>query len=350
MARTRTRTLVGLDIEPTYLAAAEVTVNGTLAIRRAVIKRLEPGIVREGEVTDPELLGDALRVFWKEHKLPKRVRLGMANQRIVVRTIDMPPLPDGKELETALRFQAQDHIPMPLEQAVLDFTSLGVVATPEGQRTRVVLVAARRDMVERLVTTARAAGLRPEGVDLSAFAMVRALGADAPPEAAVLYLAVGGIANLAVAVDRVCLFTRALPGGLEASAAVLAERRELTLDHARAWLVHVGLEAPLEAIEGDPEVVADARGALQEGVHRLADGVRNSMDFYSAQPEAPPASSVILTGPALAVPGMADALGSELGLPVTPGTVPEAQDGAIARDAEYCVAVAAGLAVEEAQR
>jgi type IV pilus assembly protein PilM len=350
MAPTRTRTLVGLDIEPTYLAAAEVSANGSLAIRRAVVQRLDPGVVREGEVTDPERLGEALRAMWAEHKRPKRVRLGMANQRVVVRTMDLPPVADGKELETALRFQAQDHIPMPLDQAVLDYRTLGVVATADGQRMRVVLVAARRDMVERLVRTARAAGLRPEGVDLSAFAMVRALSADAPEGAAVLYLAVGGIANLAVAVNRVCLFTRALPGGLEASAAALAERRELTLDHARAWLVHVGLETPLDALDGDPEVIADAREVLQEGVHRLVDGVRNSMDFYSASADTPAVTSVVLTGPAVAVPGMADALASELGLPVTAGTVAQAGDGAVAPGCEPCVAVAAGLAVEEAPR
>jgi type IV pilus assembly protein PilM len=350
MARTRTRTLVGLDIEPTYLAAAEVSVNGALAIRRAVLQPLEPGVVRDGEVTDHERLGEALRALWNEHKLPKRVRLGMANQRVVVRTIDLPPVPDGKELETALRFQAQDHIPMPLDQAVLDYRPLGVVTTPDGQRSRVVLVAARRDMVERLVTTARAAGLRPEGVDLSAFAMVRALGADAPLDSAVLYLAVGGIANLAVAVNRVCLFTRALPGGLEASAAALAERRELTLDHARAWLTHVGLEAPLEAIEGDADVVAEAREVIQEGVHRLVDGLRNSMDFYGASADSPAVGSVVLTGPALAVPGMTDALANELGLPVSAGTVALEREGAVPPDAGPCVTVAAGLAVEEAPR
>jgi type IV pilus assembly protein PilM len=350
MARTRTRTLVGLDIEPTYLAAAEVTVNGGLAVSRAVTAPLEPGIVRDGEVTDRERLAEALRDFFAEHKLGKRVRLGVANQRIVVRTIDLPPLPDGAELRTALRFQAQDHVPMPVDQAVLDYRSLGVVATPEGQRTRVVLVAARRDMVEQLVGAARSGGVRPEAVDLSAFAMVRALGAGAPADAAVLYLGLGGIANLAIAVGQLCLFTRTLSGGLEAMVAALAERRGLTLSDARAWLAHVGLSSPVEAIEGDAEIVAQARAVLEEGVHRIVDGVRNSLDFYGTQPEAPAVGSVVLTGPALTVPGMTDALAHALGLPVMAGAVPQARPGAVPPGAEPCVAVAAGLAIEEAPR
>ena len=79
------------------------------------------------------------------------MRLGVANQRTVLRTLELPPVTDRKELEAAVRFQAEDQVPMPLSNAVLDFHSLGVFDTPEGPRQRVVLVAAQRDMVERLL-------------------------------------------------------------------------------------------------------------------------------------------------------------------------------------------------------
>ncbi len=171
----RSRTVVGLDIEPGYLAAAEVSGPGT-AVSRAATAPLAPGLIRDGEVVDVAALAEALREFFKEHTLGKRVRIGVANQRIVVRTLDLPRIEDRKELDAAVRFQAQEQVPMPLEQAVLDYHSLGVVQTDQGDRTRVVLVAARRDMIERLLAAARQAGLRPEGIDLAAFAMVRALG------------------------------------------------------------------------------------------------------------------------------------------------------------------------------
>ena len=131
--------------------------------------------MRDGEVADVDGLATTLKELFAQHKLPKNVRVGLANQRIVMRTIDLPPMTDAKQLASVIRFQAQDHIPMPLDQAVLEHHSLGTVQTPDGERTRVVLVAARRDMVARLVEALRRAGLRPQGVDLSAFAMVRAL-------------------------------------------------------------------------------------------------------------------------------------------------------------------------------
>ena len=92
-----------------------------------------------------------------------------------MRTLDLPPVSDRKELAAAVRFQAQDQVPMPLYNAVLDFHPLGIFDTPAGSRQRVVLVAAQRDMVERLLGAVRAAGLTPEGVDLSAFALIRSL-------------------------------------------------------------------------------------------------------------------------------------------------------------------------------
>jgi type IV pilus assembly protein PilM len=216
MGRTRTTTAVGLTIEPGGIAAAQVAVNGALVIQDGARAELDPAVVRDGEVADTGALADALRALWHDHgSLDKRVRIGVANTRIVVRTLYLPPIDDAKQLAAAVRFQAGDEIPMPLDDAVLDFHALGVVETPNGPRQRVVLVAARRDMILDVLTAARSAGLKPVGIDLSAFGMVRALqaaGDDAGPE---LFLSVGGLTNLAVAEAGVCSFTRVAGSGLE---------------------------------------------------------------------------------------------------------------------------------------
>ncbi len=344
--RTSGRTVVGLDIEPGFVAAAEVRVNGAVTVERAAGIALPPGVLRDGEVADVEALAEALRELFRTHKLGKKVRLGVATQRIVVRTIDLPPLEDDKQIEAAVRFQAQDHIPMPLDQAVLSHQALGIVDTPDGPRTRVVLVAARRDVVERFHAAARQAGLRPVGIDLSAFAMIRALHDGTP--GATLYVSVGGMTNLALAEGTTCVFTRVVPGGVEALAGALAERRGLTLEHARQWLVHVGLTTPLEQVDGDPEIVEEARSVLVEGVRRIADEVRNSLDFHRAQAGALAAQHAILTGPAVAIPGFCEELGAVTGLPVTAGVVEEAREGGHGGIDANRLAIAAGLAIEQA--
>lgn len=341
--------LVGLELDPSGIHAAAVSASGAIEIKHAVSVALQPGVVRDGEVADVDALAEAMRELFRDQKaLDRRVRIGIANQKIVVRVIELPPIEDPKELAQAVRFQAQDEIPMPLDSAVLDFHPLDIVTTEQGLRQRVVLVAARRDMIERVLLAARAAGLRPEGIDLSAFGMVRALhrtaaAAAAEPGEAVLYVSIGGLTNIAVAEGSICTFTRVVGAGIEQFAVELAERRQLTLEHARGWLEHVGLERPLEAIEGDPEIVAEARSILDDGVRRIAGDVRNSVDFHHAQGAAKPVARCVLTGPAAAIPGFSAAFGVDLGLPVHEGLV---QGAPLGLDAQC--AIAAGLAVPEA--
>ena len=346
MGRVAGKTVVGLDIEPGYVAAVRTT-PGTVAVDQAAAVQLPPGVVRDGEVVDVATLAAALRELFSANKLGRRVRLGVANQRIVVRTLDLPPLQEAKDIASAVRFQAQDQIPMPLEQAVLDHHSLGLVETADGPRTRVVVVAARRDVIDKLLEATRQAGLRPHGIDLSAFAMIRALHSPAA-EGAILYISVGGVTNLAVAEGTTCLFTRVLAHGTEGIAAELAERRGLTLEHAHGWLKHVGLLVPLDDVQGDREIVVEARNVLSEGVERIGDDVRNSLDFHSMQEGTSAASSMVLTGPAVAIPGFADQLSQMVSLPLEVGRIAEGRPGGFGGIDGGRLAVAAGLAVDEA--
>ncbi len=339
------KTVVGLDIEPGYVAAVEAG-SGSVAVHRAASAQLAPGVVRDGEVMDVDSLAESLKQMFAEHKLSRRVRIGVANQRIVMRTVDFPPLEQSKDLDSAIRFQAQDHIPMPVDQAVLEHHSLGLVETSEGPRSRVVLVAARRDMIDRLLEAVRRAGLRPQGIDLSAFAMIRALHRPGR-DGATLYISVGGMTNIAVAVSTTCVFTRVVTHGTETMAQELAERRGLTLEHAHGWLKHVGLLMSIDDIEGDRDIVVEARNVLSEGVRRIADDVRNSLDYHAMQHGSAEVDGAVLTGPAIAIPGFSDQLGQEIGLTLEQGLVDEGRPGAFGGVDAGRLVVAAGLTTVE---
>jgi type IV pilus assembly protein PilM len=219
-----------------------------------------------------------------------------------------------------------------------------MVDTANGPRLRVVVVAARREMVEAILAAVSGAGLKPRGVDLAAFAMIRALGGGRSDSA--LYLSVGGMANLAVVVDGVCLFTRVTGAGLEGMGIELAERRSLTLEHARMWLRHTGLQDDIETIDGDDDVIRDARAILIDGTRRLATEVRASLEFHQTQTSTADISHAVLTGVAASVPGFADALSAELGMPVQTRSV-EASDQVPATTDLGGMTVAAGLAIEQ---
>jgi type IV pilus assembly protein PilM len=351
---TKSKTVVGLDVEAGSIAATEVQANGSVTVSRYGVVSLEPGVFREGEVADAEALGDALGELFSKHKLSRNVRLGIANQRVAVRTLRLPAIEKADELETAIRFQAQDHIPMPLDQAVLDWQVVGHSTGPEGQRQMdVVAVAARRDMLAGVMDALQRASLKAAGIDHSAFGMIRALqraehsavgatGYVAAPSAganeeritghgaataasvantengdlvapAKLYCNLGDVTNLAVAQGTTCLFTRISGFGVEGIAQKLAERRQLTLEHARQWLVHVGLESPAESVDGDAETVGAAREALGQGAGKLADELRLSLEFYAAQEGAVAIEGVIVCGPGTTIPGLVERLQRELG-------------------------------------
>jgi type IV pilus assembly protein PilM len=359
----KAKTVVGLDIEAATIAATEVVTNGDVRLGRSGIAPLGSGVTREGEIADPEALTATLKQLFAEHKLGRNVRIGIANQRIIVRTLRLPKIDDESELESAIRFQAQEELAMPLEQSVLDWQALR--PDPELQaagKRDVVVVAARREMVSNLVRVVRDAGLRPVGLDVSAFGLIRALGGEhaaaAPspeaagedgelpvPSLAQLFCCLGDITNLAVARDRDCLFTRVSPFGIEGIAQRLAERRELTLEHARQWLAHVGLAELVESIDGDAEVVGATREVLEEGVAKLADEIRLSLDYYGGQEGAVAIEGVVICGAGSVVPGIDEHLEQHLGYQVRVGR-PPALAGLDAAEAAR-LTVPYGLALEE---
>jgi type IV pilus assembly protein PilM len=384
---TKTRSVVGLDIEPGFLAAAEFSNGSSPELIRAATESLGPGLFHEGEVIDIDGLAERVKSFFREHDLPKRIRLGVASQKIALRVLELPIINNEQELEAAVRFQAQEELPMPLEQAVLDYHVLDRVDNGEGGRMRVVVVGARRDTVEHLLAVARKAGLQPELVDLSAFALVRALyvapgpslqdlaSADMVPlpeigldgqlvhaepaepvvqtevlEEATLYCYVGGLTNLAIGVGQSCVFNRVLQNGVESMAATLAERRGLTLDHSREWLRYVGLERSIDGLEGEREIIEEAREVLASGTRRIADEIRLSIEYYhTTVPDARRVEGTVMAGPGIAIEGLASFFEQELGMPVQPRSMgqinvrPGVLDGVEAAE----LTIATGLALDE---
>jgi type IV pilus assembly protein PilM len=358
----RTRNLVGLEIEPGQLIAVQSRLNGHVVVERAAGTPIAANLVRDGEVTDVDALSSALSELFEGSGLDRRVRIGIANQRIVMRQIELPPITDAKELDSAVHFQAQNEIPMPIESVVLDYHPLGIEDTPAGPRMQVLLVAARRDMVERMLLAARQAGLRPEGVDLAAFGMIRALRpSDSADGEQVLYLSIGGLTNLAIASGSTCQFTRVITTGVEQIVAEVAASAGVPLADARRLIAGAGASGAESAEPASPAVPASgdavaavtadhdqlARLALTDGIRRIAAEVRNSLDFHLSSHGNVPVSRAVLTGPALDVPGFDLALGRELGLPLIRGEVALASPGAGGHVPMSRLAVAAGLSLAE---
>src|SRR5262245_28503811 len=170
------KTRIGIDVGSTAVRVAEVAAGDVPVVVRAAQVPLAPGVVEAGEVRQPEAVAEAMREVWSKSGVQtKQVHLGVGNQRVIVREVTLPWLPQ-EQLRDALAFQGQEFIPMATDEAVLDFDQLGELDQGGRRMQRILLVAAHKDMINALVEAALAAKLDPVGIDLTPFAVIRAVG------------------------------------------------------------------------------------------------------------------------------------------------------------------------------
>lgn len=297
------RDAMALDIGSNSLAAARIKHGRSgSVVDRTAVHPLPEGLVGDGQILEPEALASQIKRMWREQRLPaKGVRLGIANPQVSVRTLELPRIDNRDELRAAVEFEAGEHMPIPLHEAILDFQPLAPTEDDGDDRLRVIAVAAPREMVEGLVQATRAAGLRPVGIDLEAFALLRALlpapGAEeAHGGKAQVVCHVGHThTNVVVSVDRQCHFVRLVSFAGSQLTAAVAEGTGLPLEEAEILKVACGLIGDIP--EGwDPDKVRDVRRALAFGARPLVDELNRSLDFYRSQSTARPIDRIILAG------------------------------------------------------
>ena len=348
--------LVGLKIGASQLAAAEVVNNGAPELIEVVREPLEPGLVVAGEIRDPEGLGDAIKRFFELHKLPKNgVRLGVSNNRIGVRIFEIEGVTDPRQLENAIRFRAEEVLPIPLDDAVLDYVVLDEQVRDDGTEwKRILLIVAYREVVDRYLQACRRAGLQVVGIDHEAFALLRSLEAPVHRDASA-----GGLVAVAIGHDRTtiavsngrqCEFARVLDwGGWSLNVAVAR-----ALDRAPSEVESVKRQlsfSHVSVVDGLSEAqVEKARDGMQRSLATFARELVASLQFYQAQPGALGIGEVVLTGGTAHMDGLPEAVGEQLGVPVRlgdpfrrvkvgPKVAHEGQHGSIA--------IAIGLGIED---
>jgi type IV pilus assembly protein PilM len=241
----RHKQVVGLSIGASELAAAVVVNNGRPKLVKAARHTLPPDVVAAGEVRDSEALANEIAAFFSAADLPrKNIRLGIGSSRTGVRLFERPTVDDPRQLANAIRFRAYETLPIPIEEAMLDYHVVEDTTAPD----RVLLAVAYRDLVDRFAATCAAAKIELAGIDIEAFALLRAVGGDPLPageraEAARVAVSIGhDRTTVAVSDGRVCEFTRVLDwGGARVTAAIEraletdteeAEKIKRTLDMA----------------------------------------------------------------------------------------------------------------------
>ncbi|MGH2810661.1 MAG: type IV pilus assembly protein PilM, partial [Actinomycetota bacterium] len=174
----KARVGIGIDIGTSAVRAAQVSLAKTpSSIERFAQIPLPPGAVVDGEIADPAVVTHTLTEVWKAGGFHvKEANLTISNQKVVARAVEVPYM-DAKELRGAIGFQIQEQVPIPIEDAVVDYQVIEEFEGDEGERMlRVLVVAAVRDMVKAFVDAVEAAHIHVNSVDFTALGLIRSLG------------------------------------------------------------------------------------------------------------------------------------------------------------------------------
>jgi type IV pilus assembly protein PilM len=386
------RTRIGVDVGSTAVRVAEVAAGDIPVVVRAAQVPLPPGVVEAGEVRQPEAVADALRELWSKSGVKsKQVHLGVGNQRVVVREVALPWLPE-KELRDTLGFQVQEFIPMASDEAVLDFDPLGEMDQGGRRMVRILLVAAHKPMVNALVEAALAAKLDPQGIDLTPFAVIRAVGTgdegldlDSSGDEAIVDIG-AQVTSICVHDRGVTRFVRILPSGGRDITLALASGLSVDEDVAERLKRGEPVEGPtqvepsagepaielpppadpllvdgppadtlpVEAPRGVPAVLPDPTEVRQLALTRagsFVDEVRSSLEFYTAQMPNAQIGRVLVVGGGSRLDGLLELLQERLPVPVDRGRLFERAKSEIelsaeaSAEAEAVLSVAVGLAI-----
>ncbi|MGZ4379196.1 MAG: type IV pilus assembly protein PilM [Gaiellaceae bacterium] len=319
--------ITGLKIGASQLAAARVSNNGSAELLQVAREPLAPGIVVGGELRDPDALAEALKDFFAKNGLPKRgVRLGLANNRIGVRTFEISGITDPKQLGNAVRFRAQEALPIPIDEAVLDYQVLGEGVGEEGNPTqRILLVVAYRELIDRYVDACKKAGIILSGIDLEAFALLRALqapqdGVGNDPSAALVAVAIGHErSTFAVSDGRVCEFTRVLDWGGSALNVAIARAIDAAPSEVEGFKRALALTDEMVPDGLNADQAKKAREAIRRAIQNFARELVSSLQYYQNQPGSLGIGEIVLTGGTAHLPGISGELERMIGVRVRVG-------------------------------
>ncbi len=325
------------DIPPSLVRIAQVPVP--------------EGAVVAGEIRDAAAVSESLKELWKRGKFASRdVVLGVANQRVVVREVSIPWLED-RELRDALPYQVQEFVPIPLDDAVLDFHVLEDFEREGRRMVRLLLVAAQKAMIQQIVQAAEGARLKPTGLDLVPFAIVRSVGSLDGSGLDGVQLGDEAIVDVGADVTSICVhawgvprFVRILPaGGREITGAVARVLGVPEDDAERLKLGHVSAD--------ETDVGEQAARVAAERATAFADEIRSSLDFYLTQMPGAKIGRVLVTGGGSKLAPLIQQLDEAVPAEVTQGhpfhRVRPALDLSVElmAEAEPLLAVAVGLAL-----
>lgn len=299
------RGIRGVQIDGAYTANPRISRFGAVSVA--------DGTIFDGEIIDERRAVLAIKELWKSANFTtKRVTLGVANRKVVVREVALPVLPQ-KQRRTSLRFAVEGQLPIDLDDAILDFVPLRAIGDERDRREEGLLVATARGSLESTVTAIEKSGRHVEAVDFSGFALMRVLPGDGVSTRAIINIGASST-TVVIASGPVPEFVRIVPTGGDDISRTMERALGLSFADAEKDKLRRGLQGGAVT----PEDLG-AENIIRENIASLIDSIRNTLNFYANAHPDKPVQSIILTGGGSRLSGLAPVFGRALGVATTYG-------------------------------
>ncbi len=314
MAIPKKNHLVGLDVGSHSIKLVEIDHSKRGPILKSFgVVGLPPDAIVEGSIKEIEVVASAIKNLYKNLKVKNRkVATSISGYSVIVKKIELPTK-EGGDFEATIQEKAEQYIPFDINDVNLDYDLL----TPESEEasadsskpTEVMLVAAKKDMVEEYVGLLQLAGLSPMVLDVDAFALQNAFEMSSPDQKGCYALVNIGAEELGINAvkDGISMFTRdSSYGGAQITEAIM---KELKVSYEEAEKIKLGGTK----VEKEKAILEEIFTSV---VSSWAQEIKRALDFLATTYPDETIQRVFLSGGSSRIPGFQKYLEMETGIPV----------------------------------
>ncbi len=301
---------LGLDIGSHSIKLIELGYQGgTFALSAAGSTPTPPNALSSPAAADTQALADTIKRLIRETGARSRsVQIALPESKVFTRVIEVPPLSD-RELSSAIKWEAEQYIPMPLDDVNLDYTILRTAAETGTNKMEVLLVAAPKALLDKYLGILELAELTPLGAETEIIATSRALARSLPNVKSILIVAMGAqTTDLSILRGGTLALTRSISAGGDAMTRAISQGLDFSLTQAEEYKKTYGLEQ--NKLEG--KIVTSAKPIMDT----IIGEIRRGIAFYQEKYHDREIQAVVLSGGMARVPGMVIYLAQALGLEV----------------------------------
>ncbi|HEX9402063.1 MAG TPA: type IV pilus assembly protein PilM [Anaeromyxobacter sp.] len=308
----KSKTAVGLDIGSSSVKLVQLKEKkGGYQLLAFGSSPLPPEAIVDGALMNSAAIVQAIQELFAQHKVKARdVAIGVRGHSVIIKKISLPRM-SQEELDESIQWEAEQYIPFDVKDVNIDTQILTPEADAAGQMD-VLLVAAKKDMINDYTSVCAEAGLTATVVDVDAFAVQNAFEAnyDGNPSDTVVLVNVGAaVSNINVISRGVTTFTRDITMGGNAFTEEIQKQLNISYDEAEA--LKVGGQG-----ESDAVVPQEVERVIQGVAEQLGGEIQRSLDFYASTAADGKITRALLSGGTARIPALFKTVEARAGVPV----------------------------------